>query len=491
MPRLRTLILIASLLLLSLSLIDRGQGEHIVVMPLPLGDRYLSNPGMGWQNNDTHADSLFPETVAYADISSFRWRTLNPAAGVYIWDALDERIQQANRIGKQFSFRVITMGTQADGQQMPRWVLDQGAILTADGTPDYANCTYQQTWGNFIDALRTRYDGHPAVAFIDISGYGHNDDWDWIDGQTEWDYEWEDNYNDGTADGYTLSTLDGHARHRLADTFIGGSTQEHLCRDQHGQTQRTAYRYAGFQHTQMVMPYAGIRQSIQYVVTRHAAVGLRYDCLGQTRSDQALLNRLAVELGAIWRQAPVVLGFCPIESDDALRLARDVARQAHASLIHDTLTPAWRDAARMETLSYDSGYRFVLDEIRYPTTLTSGQGFTVTMRWRNIGLAPLYPRMGAAPELHLALSDSANRILHVYALPAEISAWMPAESGDPHSAPMQSLRYTLTAPELASGSYQLQVAIVDKRSGNTLQLAIAGRTANGYYALGSIRWQAR
>jgi hypothetical protein len=369
-------------------------------------------------------------------------------------------------------------------------VLDQGASLTADGFPDYASCTYQQTWGTFVDALRTRYDGHPALAFIDISGYGRNDDWGWIDGQTEWDYEWEDNYSDGTADRYTLNTLDGHARRRLVDTFSGGSTQEHLCRNAQGQIQTTAYRYTGFQHTQLIMPYAGIRQSVQYIVRHQPAIGLRHDCLGQAESDQSFLSGLAAEIDWIWQHAPVILEFCPIASGESLSHAADVAQQAHASLIHDTLSAQGRDTALLQTLSNRAGYRFVLDEIRYPPVLTSGQPFTVTMRWRNIGLAPLYARMGAEPELRLALSANGSQILHVYALPADIFSWMPAADGDPLSAPIQSVTTTLQAPQLASGSYQMQVAIVDRRTDAALQLAISGRTADGYYALGSIDLQA-
>src|SRR5215203_5201570 len=113
------------------------------------------------------------------------------------------------------------VGAPFDGHMIPDWVLRKGAKLFADGEPDYSNCIYQETWARFVEQLSIRYDGNPDVAFIDISGYGNFNEWGWQNQQTEWDELWADHYSLGTAVPADFQTLDGQARKRLADMFIG------------------------------------------------------------------------------------------------------------------------------------------------------------------------------------------------------------------------------------------------------------------------------
>ncbi len=160
-------------------------------------------------------------------------------------------------------------------------------------------------------------------------------------------------------------------------------------------------------------------------------------------------------------------------------------RGAHASVVHDNLADEWRIASVMASLTYRLGYRFVLDEIRYPASITNGDTFDLAMNWRNVGYAPVYPRMNLNFELRLALTDKNDQIVAWVPLEADIPGWLPAEDGS-MNAPQQELSFRVTLPDLPAGTYHLQTAIVDLRNDAPISLAIEGRAANGYYTVGKV-----
>ncbi|HKJ26227.1 MAG TPA: LysM peptidoglycan-binding domain-containing protein, partial [Anaerolineales bacterium] len=270
---------------------------------------YVSNPGMGWQYEGGSFPITTPaETVAYSQRSLISWKIINPQEGVYNWTPLDNQLNTAVGQGKQFSFRVYTMmGGSWGPHQVPDWVLAKGAQILPSGEPNYANCTYQQEWGNFVNAVISRYDGNSNIAFIDISGYGQFNEWSWND-QTEWDYLWAEQYASGTAGADTMSTIDSYTRRVLADIYIGGSFTGHECVDASSNVQTVNYNYPGFQSTQLVLPYAGIAQSTQYVLTRSQNVGFRFDCMGRSGDD--LVEKVGAELNAIYPNAPIIYETC-------------------------------------------------------------------------------------------------------------------------------------------------------------------------------------
>lgn len=479
------IVLVVAVLMTVLS-VDGQESEIVTIRPQPFPPIYLANPGMGWQIMDAANTPVLNETVAYPRRNRISWQILNPGQGVYDWSALDGLLAEAVQQGKQFSFRVYTMiGESFGGHQLPQWVLGMGAALTERGDPVYANCVYQEQWGVFVDALRERYDGNPDIAFIDISGYGNFNEWSWTDGQTVWDYKWEDAYKDGQASASTMEELDSAARRRLADMFIGGNYDAHECIDAAGNIQTTDYGYAGFQKTQLVMPYAGIRQSTQYVLTRRSDVGFRYDCLGRDESDEKIIEGLGAELDAIWRVAPIVFEFCAYRDADYLQVAENLLRAAHASIVHDNLEEEERDPALMEGLIYRAGYRMMLEEVRFPALAVVGSEATVDMKWFNDGYAPVYPRMGQDFQLRLALADAQGQPVAIFASGADVASWMPAEDAETEAI-RQQISASFVVPQVAAGTYQVQVGIFDVRTGRSIQLPLFGRNLSGFYTVGTL-----
>jgi hypothetical protein len=441
-------------------------------------NKYMANPGIGWQfdHGDPESSSVLPETVAYYR-QEFGWMTLNPADGEFNWAILDQYINLARSEGKDASFRIVTMlGEDYGSHLVPDWVLKKGAVIYEYGAPDYSNCVYQDEWAKFVQALIERYDGSPDIAFIDISGYGNFNEWSWDDNQTEWDETWQNNYAEGNVDPAGLSTMDGQARRRLSDMFTGGSNPAHHCRMANSSIRTVSYAYTGFTKTQLIMPYAGIPASTEYVYTRHKDVGFRYDCLGR----DAKINGLDSVLTSLWRSAPIAYEFCgwkPLVMDKA----RQLLNATHGSLLHNNESPFTQE--EMDDLLYLAGYRYFLSSAVFNKEVRAGTPMVLDMTWKNTGNAPYYPKMGHTFELHAALTDSAGRTVLDTAIPVDISSWIPADEAE-SDAPAITVNAKLNIPaDLAAGTYTPRVYIKDIKTGQAISLAMDGMDSQNRYPL--------
>jgi hypothetical protein len=450
-----------------------------------ISQEYIANPGMGWQKDFSSYSDHFPETVAYGNRLNLTWSRLNPAEGIYAWEILDEEFNQAIIDGKQFSFRVITMaGEIYGGHHVPQWVIDKGANIFSyeqEGytieEPDYSNCVYQEEWGNFVNALLARYDGNPNIAYIDISGYGNFNEWSWTDIQTEWD-----DYFDPNLANFTIATVDGQARKRLVDMFAGGSFENHKCRDVNGNIQTTAYHYAGAQKTQLIMPFAGIIQSTQYVHAKRQDIGFRFDCLG--RGDD-----LPTEvISAISLNAPIVYELCgPTQFD--VSAAHETIITTHPILIHNN---DYNDTTEnLEALITPIGYRLFLKEATANYAINSGEELTLNMIWQNLGTAQVYPKLGQNFELHVyLLEDTTNGVQLDCKIETDISKWMPAEALTISPAPEYSIESNIPIPaSMPKGIYWVAISIINTRTGAPIALAMDGEYMNGKFVLFKVKVQ--
>ncbi|CAN5907572.1 DUF4832 domain-containing protein [soil metagenome] len=420
-------------------------------------DGYVANPGMGWQDA-RRADPRFDQTVEYLRPTE-GWAALNPAPGVYDWSIVDEALDGADERGNLLGLRIYTMRhPRSDGHKLPSWVLGAGATLI-DGEPDYSNGVYQDRWATFVEALRDRYDGDPRIAFIDISGYGNYNEWSWQD-QTEWDTDWR-----------APTSLDGQARRRLADLFLGGEGTAEV-RDADGNRSTVTYRYRGFRETQLLMPYAGIRQSLWYALARRPDVGWRFDCLGQIGAGQ--LRELGDDALERWRRAPVVFEFCSTVDwggvDEAVALT-------HPVLVHDNATAR---EAELPDLLASIGYRYVLERAQWPRAITPGGQFALTMWWRNDGTSLAYEALGVTPVLLAALFDADGRNVHTWTVDDTVGGWLP---GSP-----TLVDAALVVPDdVAGGDYDLRVMVGNDQSRRPLALPLRETTDAGWFHLGDVR----
>jgi len=454
---------------------------QLIIAP-KLSKIYLSNPGIGWQNRPEKDElSDFPETVSYSDRSLIGWKYLNPSDGVYDWSPLDTQLENAVQNGKQYSFRVYTMvGEGFAGHMIPDWVIDEGATLMDNGEPDYSNCVYQEKWAQFVDMLIRKYDGNPNVAFVDISGYGDFNEWGWLDAQTEWDDIWAEDYILNEEKPEDFQTIDGQARRRLADMFIGGSSNNQQCRNSDNSISNVSYKYQGFQKTQLVMPFAGIIQSIQYVFSQRKDLGFRYDCLGW--NSDYIWEKVGSEISKIWESAPIIFELC---SPDKVSLeeVRQLTADAHASIVHDN---EWGFSRKdLEEVLNSVGYRYFLKEVH---VRVDDKSITGDMTWQNIGNAPSYPRMGQLFQLNVYFLSADGEIMDSFPVNVEISTWMPSliAGGNPFD---YNVYFSENRPiEMERGDYLFGVSIMDLRREIPINLAFGGRDVNGINILGWVKF---
>lgn len=448
--------------------------QYVSIEPIEYGG-YLTNPGMGWQWDSSPTSKYFPETVTYGNRIDISWKFLNPNENEYNWQPLDDKLYESIADGRQFSFRVYTMaGEIYGGNQLPQWVIDKGATILDFDEPDYSNCIYQEEWGKFVTALLEKYDGNADIAFIDISGYGDFNEWSWVD-QTEWD-----DYFDPAFASASLSTLDGQARRRLADMFIGGSYEKHQCRDENGQVQIVSYDYMGAQETQLVMPNAGVVQSTQYVLAKRKDVGYRFDCLGR---DADLPYE---EISQIWLEAPIIFEFCGPDGFDPV-IAYETIKNTHPILIHNN-DYSYTVEELQEMIKF-VGYRFFLKEANSEYSVNAGSDLIVNMTWQNLGTAPVYLKLGQDFDLHFYLLNiSDNTVAFDFIIGGiNISEWLPATEWSITEAPEYQTSPIISIPStLPKGVYLAALSIIDKRTGLPIQLAMEGEFLDGKFPLFNI-----
>ncbi|MBE7551679.1 MAG: DUF4832 domain-containing protein [Anaerolineales bacterium] len=427
---------------------------------------YIPNPGMGWQDTQRR-NKRFVETVAY---KRFNWNILNPAEGTFDWSLIEKLRTDTLLAGSDFSFRIRTAQPPpwGEGQTMPDWLVKQGAFIT-DGhsevngvrstEPLYSDCLFLEAHGQFIEALRQRYDGDPAVAFIDIGSYGTYGEWD----SEQYDEE--------------PGSLDWHARRRIIDMYIGSQGMR-PCLNADKQIEHVPYSYTGFQHTQLVMPYTPLfADSLRYALNRREDIGIRHDALGSAKHQQRYSREIGTWVEERWPHAPIIFELTSkADTPESLRRARDFAQEMHASFIHDNLTGRGSDKL-LEDLLAVVGYRFVLRAITYTSEVSPGETLSVDMTWRNTGAAPLYRE---TYPLVLSLTDAQGQPVLEQQLEPNLQDWLPGKT--------ISLPAKLSLPAtFPAGQYDLRLAFVDPATRQSvLALAIAGRDEAGRYLIGPV-----
>ncbi|GAB4479234.1 MAG: DUF4832 domain-containing protein [Anaerolineae bacterium] len=432
----------------------------LTARPAEITDGYIPNPMMGWQDTQ-RPNRRFPETVGY---DRFDWRDANPAPGQYDWSEIEALRQQMLPLDGQISFRVRTVRPApfGEGQMMPTWLVEQGAQIFEDEEgystePVYSGCLFLRAHGDFVDAMRQRYDGDPMVAFIDIGSYGYFGEWD------------SEQYDDEP------NSLDWHARRRIIDMYLGGSGTR-PCVMPDGSIVQDSYSYVGFQQTQLVMPFTPwFGDSLIYALSRRSDVGIRHDALGSESHQEDYRDQIAYLVEQTWRREPIVFEFSHVATtDEALISARAFVQEMHASIVHDNLDGNGNDALVEELLEV-LGYRLVLSEMTYPAALSPGESFAFSMSWLNRGSAPPYVTF----PLVIMITDAAGNTVAQGRFEVDLRTWIP---DGPYAV---DGAFDLPA-DLPPGAYDVRIAFVDEDDAPILNLAIEGRDDLGRYLIGPL-----
>lgn len=404
------------------------------------------NPGVEWSEegpvqplaSPAHPPDFPRSTVAYC---RWHWITLEPEQGKVKWEIIDLALREARRHGQRLAIRLMPYDPK---HPLPEWYRNSEARRansdsSKDGNiwqPDFSDPLFFKAWSAIVIEAGKRYDGHPDLDSVDISTVGY-----WGEGWSDYMPEFS-------------------VQKKLIHVY-----------------------FKAFRKTPLLINFDE-PEALEYGTSRGA--GWRFDCLGDLRKPWAHMLDFYPEqiarthIGDVWRTAPVSMETCGVP-ESWFRQGWDVkyilseALRWHISTLNvkSTAIPAaWKDD--FDDFQRKMGYRFALRRAEWQQEVHPGAATGLTTWWVNEGVAPIY-----RPFI-LAFRFSSPNASAVVRTDADIRKWLPGDAvfEDPLFVP----------PDLAPGTYELSVALLDPISTQPgIRLAIEGRDADGWYALGKIR----
>ncbi len=445
-----------------------AQTPNQVIRPAEIHD-LLVNPGMGIQTFQRfNGEALYP-TLRWSEAGPVKpgkqasvkpdfpgsslaycrwfWSELEPEAGKYRWEIIDNALEQARKHNQTLDIRIMPYD---QGHPLPEWYRNSGARRAnkpedKDGTiwsPDADDPLYLKHWGALVRAAGARYDGHPYLDSVDVSTVGY-----WGEGWGPYLPSWQ-------------------TQNELIDIY-----------------------FEAFPTTILLMNFDEPR-ALAYGVKKGA--GWRLDCWGDMGGrGRGMMHMLdmypqqVVRTGIedAWREYPVSLETCGTPghwkkwgggyTDAQLQEIFDQALRWHATSINIKSTPIppdWKDA--WDDFQKKIGYRLVLRRLEYPRAARAGTMLPVTSWWVNKGVAPPYGDFVLAIGIGGAMIQT----------PADLKTWLPGDRIFDGSV--------FLPPGLKAGEHKFRMAVLDRRTGEpAVKLAIEGLQPDGWYDLGTIQIQ--
>ncbi|MEJ7586769.1 MAG: DUF4832 domain-containing protein [Ferruginibacter sp.] len=436
---------IITLLLIGELLSSCGVGsKNVVVKPMEI-DSTLLNPGRGFTStgntfNENIGSRLHP--LCGVNQQRFFWDVLEPEEGKINYALVDSGIARSVRNGQLLNFRVMCQDVD---MKVSKWALNAGVK-----SPFYDNAIFIEKQINLIKALGERYDGNPGVCFVDIGTIGQWGEWH-VD-------------PDAKDPAKIVFPTDENAR-KIIDAY-----------------------FASFKKTPLVSLIA-FKQKYGFQYGTSKGAGWRADCWGDMDSlgwnhmkgvyPQALDGAKAHDS---WKNGPIALETCWTMDEWFKRgwdldYILDKALEWHVTEVNNGTEAIPREwYPKIREFEKKLGYRFVLNDFSYPSQAKKGEAINCTMSWQNKGVAPLYNNYQLAIQL---VSKSSAVKPFVIATNADLKKLFPGKA---------SLNTLVTIPpEIIPGDYEVELGIVVPGTTKpAIQLAIAGKTAAGWYRMGSI-----
>jgi hypothetical protein len=456
-----------SIVLASLWVLPAFSQDTVIVRPKVIDD-VLVNPGIGFMtfqrfNGDKLNEgarwtegypivqqkfngNLENENHPMTSLAYFRvyWKFIEPAEDEYRWDLIDKTLETAVSRGQTLLLRIAPYGTGPDND-VPDWYRQM--VGKEDGLPEKWRTNpedprYVEHFGDMVQDLGARYDGHPALESVDLSIVG----------------AW--------GEGAGSEQLKQKTREALVDCYL-----------------------EAFKKTLLVMLLTDEKTN-RYGLSRRD-VGWRVDCLGDMGGfsktwchmcdyyPQAIIN---CGMQDAWKKAPVTLEVCWVmqhwkDQGWDIDYIIEQSLKWHISSFNAKSSPVpqeWKP--QVDRWLKKMGYRFALRKFTYPSAVKSGGEMKFTSWWENQGVAPCYRPFRLALRLN---KDQSNTILITG---ADLRSWLPGDNLYDNA---------VTVPkDLGEGEYELMIGVLDERTDEPkVKLAIEGRRPDGWYNLGKIKVQ--
>jgi hypothetical protein len=411
-------------------------------------DTLFANPGQGWmsQQRNPRGAPRFPCSVVYI---RFNWADVEPEEGRYNWKLIDDVIASWQPRGAAVAMRVMTCNAHSGGYySSPKWLFDAGCKgheylrggddPTSGGKripriePEYSDPLYLAKHGAFLAALGRRYDGHPAVEFLDIGSYGIWGEW------------------------HTPHPAPAAIRKEIVDLYL-----------------------RAFRRTPLVF-MSDDAEVLNYALAH--GTGFRRDGVGSPWHEQNWIGSKkyagVAGMADTWQRAPIVFEWFgdyeyTLKRGWSFDAAVDFMLRNHVSLINDNIGRVPPEAMpQLEKLARLAGARLVLREIAHARAADPGAAVEIRMAWANVGVAKLHRPY----VLRFCLLDATGRPAFTQDAQADPRRWLPGD---------HALSETLTLPpSLPPGVYTLALSLVNPADpGRPFRLAIDAPEKDGRYEI--------
>jgi hypothetical protein len=419
-------------------------GKTVVVKPVEI-DSTLLNPGRGFTStgsafNVNFAGKMHP--LAGIHQQRLYWDELEPEEGKINYSLIDSAIAKCLRNGQTLNFRVMCQNVD---MKVPKWALDAGVT-----SPFYDNPVFLEKHLNLIKALGKRYDGHTGVSFVDIGTVGQWGEW---------------HVSSSEIDPKKIVYPTDESVKKIIDAYFSSFKQTPLV------SLISLKKKYGFQYA-----------------TSHGA-GWRADCWGDMDTlgwnhMKGVYPQAIDSAGAhgSWKNGPIAFETCWTMNEWYKRgwdldYILNKALEWHATGVNngsEEVPAEWYP--KVKEFEKKLGYRLVLNELTYPSAVKKGEVISCNMKWQNKGVAPLYNTYQLAIQL-VSKTDAARR--YPIATDTDLKKLFPGNT---------DLKSSVTIPsEIEAGEYELEMGVVEPGTKKpAIQLAIAGKTPEGWYKMGTI-----
>jgi hypothetical protein len=446
---------------------DAFAGPAETITSRPEGtDEVIFNPGMGlafcswsappqWMRGET----CWVDEISNHVYIRLMWKQVNPEPGVYTIEEseLGQTIAALRRYGRRYSLRIMPNCLSGPDIEdvAPPWIYDTGVQYVMVQTSTGGGQKFPVPWGEaylkamdgIVAELAKRYDGDPALEYVDVPVGSFGEIWFFGD------------YNDWVRKGYstdrvidaTKDLIDLCRRHfrrsRLAIPLGEGHFQ--------GERDRERIRNQVIEYCARtgVMPRQdGIWTDKHWLADRFREVSPRVatmwepvEGIMQRPGDTAEIYARALE------GAPSYFSWYGVRSD---RIVSEKERQR------------LRDFARR------LGYRLTVSQVEHPATVRVGLNRPSLLRaklvWRNDGVAYCHDDV----QMRLAAIDAQGKVVY------ETRAWPlhPADTWSPGTEAEEPIELKL--PPYLPERVQLAVGLVT-RAGRPITPALRERRSDG------------
>ena len=418
-------------------------------------DEVLINPGKGLVSKSDIYDNKVYEVNAVC-YYRFNWSAIESEEGVYNWNVIDNKMNNAINHNKKFAFGIMGSNVSSEVEYVtPKWVFDKGAQYTETVTesgnvvqkvPVWNDPIYVAEVEKLVKAIAERYDGNRNIAYIDNRSYG----------------SWGEQH-----------PTHGH------EPFI----QPEELKELYIQTYLD-----NFKKTRIVNAYGMYIYEDLYNWTIDQGMSIRADFIIDDPNffsdDPSVIRYADTNFKHAYGRVPTIFETLQEVYNKTVNLEETIDFDALDRIV-DEWTPSYvsvysefyrRFPEYTKRLANRIGFYFKYTGGQYKNNITSSENTTITIDFLNEGVAPLYEPC----TVYIGLLDENDNVIKKFKTDVDAHQWMPNET--------KQEDISISYADVENGDYQLALGLYyDEEDENpTYLIQNYGKTNDNWYVFGNV-----